>query len=55
MIRFPHDLSASPLVKREPNQPPVVDLIWFHEDYMNLFAASDLDVAGYCTPLGRKR
>jgi SAM-dependent methyltransferase len=33
---------------------PVVDLIWFHDDYLNLFAASELDPVGYYTPLGRK-
>jgi hypothetical protein len=33
---------------------PVVDLIWFHEDYLRLFAGSELDLVGYYTPLGRK-
>lgn len=33
---------------------PVVDLVWFHEDYLNLFASSELGLAGYYTPLGRK-
>jgi ubiquinone/menaquinone biosynthesis C-methylase UbiE len=33
---------------------PVVDLIWFHEDYVNLFAASDLELEAHCTPLGRE-
>jgi ubiquinone/menaquinone biosynthesis C-methylase UbiE len=32
---------------------PVVDLVWFHEDYVNLFAACELDLIGHYTPLGR--
>jgi ubiquinone/menaquinone biosynthesis C-methylase UbiE len=32
---------------------PVVDLVWFHEDYLKLFAACELDLIGYYTPLGR--
>jgi len=31
---------------------PVVDLIWFHEDYVDLFAASELDLVAHHTPLG---
>lgn len=33
---------------------PVVDLVWFHEDYVNLFAAADLDLVAHYTPLGRQ-
>ena len=33
---------------------PVVDLIWFHEDYLNLFAASELDLVAHYTPLGHE-
>jgi ubiquinone/menaquinone biosynthesis C-methylase UbiE len=33
---------------------PVVDLVWFHEDYLNLFAASELHLIAHCTPLGRQ-
>jgi hypothetical protein len=33
---------------------PVVDLIWFHEDYLKLFAASGLDLVAHYTPLGHK-
>ncbi len=33
---------------------PVADLIWFHEDYLNLFAASELDLVARSTPLGRE-
>jgi hypothetical protein len=32
----------------------VVDLIWFHEDYLKLFAASDLDLVAHHAPLGHK-
>jgi ubiquinone/menaquinone biosynthesis C-methylase UbiE len=33
---------------------PVVDLVWFHEDYLNLFAASGLDLVAHYTPRGRE-
>jgi hypothetical protein len=33
---------------------PVVDLIWFHEDYLDLFAASGFDLVARCTPLGHR-
>jgi hypothetical protein len=33
---------------------PVVDLIWFHEDYLDLFAASGLELVAHYTPLGRE-
>jgi ubiquinone/menaquinone biosynthesis C-methylase UbiE len=33
---------------------PVVDLVWFQEDYVNLFAASDLELEAHYTPLGRE-
>lgn len=33
---------------------PVVDLVWFHEDYLRLFVASDLDLVAHYTPLGRE-
>lgn len=32
---------------------PVVDLVWFHADYVNLFAAAGLDLVAHYTPLGR--
>jgi SAM-dependent methyltransferase len=32
---------------------PVEDLIWFHEDYLKLFAAAGLDLVARRTPLGR--
>lgn len=33
---------------------PVVDLVWFHEDYVNLFAAAELGLVAHYTPLGRQ-
>jgi ubiquinone/menaquinone biosynthesis C-methylase UbiE len=33
---------------------PVVDVVWFHEDYVSLFAASELDLIAHYTPLGRE-
>jgi ubiquinone/menaquinone biosynthesis C-methylase UbiE len=33
---------------------PVVDIVWFHEDYVNLFAASELDLVAHHKPLGRE-
>ena len=32
---------------------PVVDILWSHEDYLNLFAAADLALIAYYKPLGR--
>ena len=32
---------------------PVVDVIWFHEDYLDLFAAAELELVAHFTPLGR--
>lgn len=33
---------------------PVVDLVWFNQDYMNLFADSELDLVAQFNPLGRE-
>jgi SAM-dependent methyltransferase len=33
---------------------PVVDLVWFHQDYLNLFAAAELNIVARFTPLGRE-
>ena len=40
------------VMKDVEDQRPVVDLIRFHEDYLNLFAASGLDLVAHYTPLG---
>jgi SAM-dependent methyltransferase len=42
------------IMKDVADARPVVDLIWFHEDYLELFAASELELVGYYTPLGRE-
>jgi ubiquinone/menaquinone biosynthesis C-methylase UbiE len=52
-----HAKSASPVrivMKDVTDARPVVDVVWFHEDYMKLFAAAELDLISYHTPLGRK-
>lgn len=36
-----------------PDKRPVVDLIWFHEDYVALFAAAGLELVARFNPLGR--
>jgi len=41
------------VMKDVADRRPVEDLVWFHEDYMNLFAACQLDLVGHYTPLGR--
>lgn len=33
---------------------PVEDLLWFHEDYLHLFAASELDLVADYKPLGHE-
>ena len=35
------------------DQRPVVDFLWFHEDYLRLFARSGLEMITYHKPLGR--
>ena len=40
-------------MKDVEDERPVVDLVWFHEDYLNLFAASELDLVAHYTPTGR--
>lgn len=42
------------VMKDVEDQRPVVDLVWFHEDYLSLFAASELDLVAHHTPLGHK-
>ncbi len=42
------------VMKDVEDRRPVVDLVWFHEDYLNLFAASGLDLVAHYTPLGRE-
>lgn len=33
---------------------PVIDVVWFHEDYLKLFATSELKLVAHHTPLGRE-
>ena len=40
------------VMKDVEDQRPVVDLVWFHEDYLRLFAASELDLLAHHLPLG---
>jgi ubiquinone/menaquinone biosynthesis C-methylase UbiE len=42
------------VMKDVEDQRPVVDLFWRHEDYLNLFAASDLELVTHYKPLGHK-
>jgi SAM-dependent methyltransferase len=42
------------IMKDVADQRPVVDLVWFHEDYMKLFAASGLELVSQFLPLGRR-
>jgi SAM-dependent methyltransferase len=42
------------VMKDVPDTRPVVDLVWFHEDYLNLFAAAELHLAAQHRPLGRE-
>ena len=42
------------VMKDVTDSRPVVDIIWFHDDYLKLFAASDVELVGHYTPLGRK-
>jgi len=56
---FPENRSAKSgetvriVMKDVTDRRPVVDLVWFHRDYLDLFAACELDVAAHYTPLGR--
>jgi SAM-dependent methyltransferase len=40
------------VMKEVADARPVIDLVWFHEDYLALFAASKLDLIACHTPLG---
>lgn len=37
-----------------PDRRPVVDLLWFHEDYIELFEAAGLKLIDTIKPLGKK-
>ena len=42
------------VLKDVADQRPVVDFVWFHEDYLRLFAAAGLDLIACHRPLGRE-
>jgi len=42
------------VMKDVEDRRPVVDLIWLHEDYLKLFASSELDLVAHHAPLGHK-
>ena len=42
------------VMKDVEDDRPVVDLVWFHQDYVNLFAAAAVDLVAHYTPLGHE-
>lgn len=42
------------VMKDVDDRRPVEDIVWFHEDYLNLFGTSRLDLVAHYMPLGRK-
>lgn len=42
------------IMKDVADQRPIVDLVWFHEDYLKLFAASGLELVAHFLPLGHE-
>lgn len=42
------------VMKDVVDKRPVLDLIWFHEDYLSLFAGCALELVAYYKPLGHK-
>lgn len=57
---FPENRSAKSgelvriVMKDVEDTRPVMDILWFHEDYLNLFAAAGLDLVARHAPLGRE-
>ncbi len=57
---FPENRSARSgetvriIMKDVADRRPVVDIVWFPKDYLDLFAACELDLAAQYTPLGRQ-
>jgi SAM-dependent methyltransferase len=57
---FPHNGMATSgeavriVMKDIADQRPVVDFVWFHEDYLRLFTAAGLDLIECHKPLGRE-
>jgi SAM-dependent methyltransferase len=42
------------IMKDVTDTRPVIDIVWFHEDYLQLFAAAELDLVVHHLPLGRE-
>jgi hypothetical protein len=42
------------VMKDVADQRPVVDFVWFHEDYLRLFVAAGLELIACHKPLGRE-
>ena len=57
---FPENLHARSgetvqiVMKDVTDRRPVVDIVWFEQDYLSLFEASELDIVAQYTPLGRE-
>jgi len=52
--RFAKSANAVRIVMKDvADARPVVDILWFHEDYLNLFAAAELTLIAHYKPLGR--
>lgn len=41
------------VMKDVEDRRPVTDIVWFHEDYLALFAAAELELVAHHLPLGR--
>ena len=41
------------VMKDVEDRRPVTDIVWFHEDFLALFAAADLELVAHHLPLGR--
>ena len=41
------------VMKDVEDRRPVTDIVWFHEDYLAMFAAADLELVAHHLPLGR--
>ncbi len=41
------------VMKDVDDRRPVTDIVWFHEDYLALFAAAELELVAHYLPLGR--
>jgi SAM-dependent methyltransferase len=53
--RYPQSGTPVRIVMKDvPDSRPVVDVIWFHDDYLKLFDGSDVELVAHCMPFGRK-